>query len=114
MRSGTRALRIVPASMSLLLLVMGGVAMAQDEGSVEKGRIMAEQICASCHAVRANETASPIAEAPRFALIANVPGMSAIALNVALNTSHKSMPNFMLDAQERRDIAAYILSLKNR
>jgi hypothetical protein len=44
--------------------------------------------------------------------IANVKGMSAMALNVALLTSHRSMPNLVLDAQERADIIAFILTLK--
>jgi hypothetical protein len=38
--------------------------------------------------------------------------MSAMALNVALLTSHRSMPNIVLDAQERADIIAFILTLK--
>lgn len=38
--------------------------------------------------------------------------MSAMALNVALLTSHRSMPNIIIDAQERADIIAFILTLK--
>jgi hypothetical protein len=38
--------------------------------------------------------------------------MTSIALSAALNTSHRSMPNIMLAADERADIVAYILSLK--
>jgi hypothetical protein len=38
--------------------------------------------------------------------------MTAIALSAALNTSHPTMPNIMLEAAERADIIAYILSLK--
>jgi hypothetical protein len=38
--------------------------------------------------------------------------MTAIALSAALNTSHRSMPNIMLEADEQADIIAYILGLK--
>jgi hypothetical protein len=38
--------------------------------------------------------------------------MSSIALSAALNTSHQSMPNIMLEPEDRANIIAYILSLK--
>jgi hypothetical protein len=44
--------------------------------------------------------------------IAETNGMSEMALNVALQTPHRAMPNIMLDPQERADVVAYILSLK--
>jgi hypothetical protein len=50
--------------------------------------------------------------APRFQAIASIPGMTAIALSAALNTSHHSMPNIMLAPDEQADIIAYILSRK--
>ena len=36
-----------------------------------------------------------------------------MALNVSLLSSHRSMPNIVLDPQERADVVAYILSLKS-
>jgi hypothetical protein len=65
-----------------------------------------------CHAVLRGEVRSPNAAAPPFQAVARVPGMTAAALHVALTTSHRTMPNIILDAEERRNIAAYILSLK--
>jgi cytochrome c len=44
--------------------------------------------------------------------MASAPGMTAIALSAALSTSHRTMPNIMLEPDERTDIIAYILSLK--
>jgi hypothetical protein len=38
--------------------------------------------------------------------------MSEVALNVALVTSHRAMPNLVLNARERADIVAYILRLR--
>jgi hypothetical protein len=40
--------------------------------------------------------------------------MSGMALNVALLTSHRSMPNIVLNAQERADVIAFILTLKTK
>jgi hypothetical protein len=38
--------------------------------------------------------------------------LTAIALTAALTTLHRTMPNMMLEPDERADIIAYILSLK--
>jgi hypothetical protein len=38
--------------------------------------------------------------------------MTSIALSAALLMSHRLMPNIVLQADERRDVIAYILSLK--
>jgi cytochrome c len=85
---------------------------AQDIGQPGRGLALAKQLCAPCHAVQKDESRSPNERAPRFQAIAAVPGMTAIALSAALNTSHRSMPNILLAADEQADIIAYILSLK--
>jgi hypothetical protein len=38
--------------------------------------------------------------------------MTATALSAALNTSHRSMPNILLEPDDQAHIIAYILSLK--
>jgi hypothetical protein len=38
--------------------------------------------------------------------------MTAAALTVALRTSHRTMPNIMLEPPELDNVIAYILSLK--
>jgi mono/diheme cytochrome c family protein len=88
------------------------VATAQDTGRPGQGREVAQRICAQCHAIEREQVSSPNQAAPPFAFIAAVPGMTGIALNVALTTSHRTMPNIMLEADERADVIAYILSLK--
>ena len=79
-----------------------------------RGSVLALGTCAVCHAVskgKGGSSANP--SAPPFSTIAEVKGMSAMALNVALLTPHHAMPNIMLYPQERADIIAYILSLKS-
>jgi mono/diheme cytochrome c family protein len=87
-------------------------SMAQDIGRPSRGLELARQLCAQCHAVETRQAWSPNDNAPRFEAVASVPGMTAIALTVALTTSHRAMPNIVLSAEDRSDIIAYILSLK--
>ena len=89
-----------------------GHVEAQETGQPEKGLAFAQQVCVECHAIDKWQLRSPNPAAPRFEAIANVPGMTSIALTVALQTSHRSMPNLILDTNELRNIVAYILSLK--
>ena len=86
---------------------------AQDTGNATRGWKLAVRTCAGCHWVR-HEGKSGSLRAPTLAAIANTKGMSAMALNVALLTSHHSMPNIVLDAQDRADVIAFILTLKAR
>ncbi len=93
-------------------LLMPAQGATQEIGRPNRGLALAQRLCAQCHAVRQEQVRSPNADAPRFQTIASVPGMTAIALSAALNSSHRSMPNILLEADERADIIAYILSLK--
>lgn len=99
--------------MAMVVLTLAtGPGGAQEIGQPGRGLVAAQRLCAQCHAVQKGQTRSPNGNAPRFQTIAAVPGMTAIALSAALNTSHRSMPNIMLERDEQADIIAYILSLK--
>ena len=89
-------------------------AAAQEAGDPRLGLDVARESCASCHAVLRVEDRSPNPNAPSFSHIANVPGMSAMALHVALQSPHKTMPNLMFEPDELRNLIAYILTLKER
>ena len=93
-------------------LALAASPSAAQEKAPRLGFAAAERLCAECHAVRGGEVRSPFSSAPAFPTIAAVPGMTAMALRVALETSHRSMPNIMLQPDERQDIVTYILSLK--
>lgn len=85
---------------------------AQEIGQPRRGLELARQLCMQCHAVEKRQVQSPVDDAPHFEVIASVPGMTGIALSAALNTSHRTMPNIILAAEDQADIIAYILSLK--
>lgn len=101
------------ASMFFLFTLVGSSHLyGQEAGDPQAGLSLAREVCASCHAVLAGQTSSPNPQAPSFGRIARVPGMTSLALTVALQTSHKTMPNIMLKPQELRDVTAYITSLR--
>ena len=91
------------------LLIAPG--FGQELGNAQRGLDLAQSTCAVCHGTRKGKT-SANRQAPPFDAIAQVKGMSAMALNVALLSSHRSMPNIVLDAKERAGVIAYILTLK--
>ena len=78
----------------------------------QRGRLLARQVCAECHAVERNQFRSRNGLAPSFTAVAATPGMSAMALNAFLHTSHRAMPDLVLNDDQVRGIVAYILSLK--
>jgi mono/diheme cytochrome c family protein len=94
-------------------LVAGGTPVrAQDVGALLKGGEIAQRICAECHAVHKGQRQSPNAQAPTFETVATTPGMTTIALTAALRTSHRAMPNIILDSDDQKNVIAYILSLR--
>jgi len=96
-----------------VVCAMPAGASAQETGDAKEGLTMARQVCSSCHGVERGDAFSPNVLAPTFDRIAGTPGMTETALSVALQTSHKSMPNLILKPDEIDDISAYILSLQH-
>lgn len=108
----TRALTLAALSISVGLAISAVGTHAQGAQAARDGKAIAEQVCSECHAVGRGRRPSPNAEAPPFAAIAETPGMTPIALTVALRTSHRNMPNIILSDDELRGVVAYILSLQ--
>lgn len=109
-----RALTLAALSVSvgLAFSVRPVATHAQGAPAARDGKAIAEQVCSECHAVGKGRRPSPNAEAPPFAAIAETPGMTPIALTVALRTSHRAMPNIILSDDELRGVVAYIMSLQ--
>ena len=105
--------------MGLPAVLLGGIALlsSMGEGAAQwpmqsRGLALARQRCAECHAVERGMKASPIADAPTFGRIANTKGMTARFLSVEIRRAHEIMPDMRLSGFERREIIAYILSLR--
>jgi cytochrome c len=88
-------------------------ARAQDIGEVDRGLRYARAVCAECHALTEREI-SRNAHAPSFKAIAELPGMTTTALAVWFQTSHRTMPNLIIERGTMDDLGAYILSLRVR
>ena len=100
---------------SLVLLTSIAITsngLADTIGDVNQGQSFAKRICASCHAVMADQFLSPLAEATPFQKVADTPGMTRTALTVFFRTPHKQMPNLIISGAEADNVIAYILSLK--
>lgn len=91
---------------------MAGSAQAQQVGNAQQGLRLAQEACASCHLVVKETGRSTNPDAPTFEAIAKTPGLTSAALVVALQTSHRTMPNIVIKGADMNDIVAYILSLR--
>jgi mono/diheme cytochrome c family protein len=100
------------AALATAWLLQSSPVIAQDADDIGNGREIARTVCAACHVVARGQLVSPNSEAPPFPMLAATPGMTTIALTAALLTSHRKMPNIILQPDERRDVIGYILSLK--
>ncbi len=106
------------AACAIVGLAVGAYAQAADTahvGNVRAGRNHAVRVCADCHDVRSrrNGALSKVG-APDFHAIANAKTTSAMGLNVFLVSPHPTMPNLIIAERDRRNIIAYILSLRDR
>ncbi len=91
---------------------IGIIASASAQDATTGAQIVTTE-CAACHAV-GDEARSPETKAPRFADIAAMPSTTELSLKVFLRSSHKNMPNIMLEPDEIDSITAYILGLKKK
>ncbi|MBS0234456.1 MAG: cytochrome C [Proteobacteria bacterium] len=87
-------------------------ANAQEFGDAKLGREFALKHCSECHAVEPDTGSSPNPKAPEFVRVAKTSGMTGRALAVWLDSSHPTMPNFVLHKDDRDDVIAYIMTLK--
>jgi mono/diheme cytochrome c family protein len=106
---------VAAASVATAAFAVAGAmsgAYAQSVGDAAKGRAFAQQICSECHNVDRGQRPSPNGLAPNFETIAKTPGLTTIALNAALRTSHRTMPNIIIPDDDLRNVIAYILSMQ--
>ncbi len=100
--------------LALCAVVCASGPGAQESGEPKRGLAVARENCASCHAVGRGERASPNPFAPPFEDMANLSGMTSIALNQLLHSSHESMPLLVLPPDDQWHIVAHILSLRRQ
>jgi mono/diheme cytochrome c family protein len=93
------------------LAAMAASTKAQD---ITAGHGFARESCNACHVVEFEQRPfRRFVIGPAFREIANTSGMTATALQVFLASSHPKMPNLTLTPEEKADVVAYILSLRD-
>jgi cytochrome c len=104
----------LPKVASILITVVASI-IASAPGSAKadaaRGLALSQGWCSQCHAIRRGE-ASANPDAPAFASIAVEPSVTEYSLRTFLRTSHPTMPNFVIKADDIDDLADYILALK--
>ena len=90
-------------------------AMAVADGSVERGRQMAERLCTRCHAI-AGPGPSPVAQAPAFSTLHRkfrVDDLAeAFAEGIVTGHGPVRMPEFVFSPEEIDDLLAYLDSVQ--
>lgn len=112
-----RHLRLIGGVSTILAAVVGaGPSALSDEvpGDVVAGRELAVKECSECHSISAEQRAMRLDQAPGFDEVAKKVQTTAISLRAFLQSSHPTMPNFVLNEVERDNVIAYILSLRQR
>jgi len=97
----------------LTVALAAGVA-AQEMGDAKRGATLAQTVCAECHTVDVGQTPSPNTRAPSFVTVAKTRGMTPLALRVWLQSPHPTMPNLLLTDEQKDDVIAYLLGLKDK
>ncbi len=99
---------------SLTLLLAAAPALAESpDGDAAAGREVAKRWCASCHDVTGHQ-AHVQPDVISFPEIARLKGVSMDSLIAIQSMPHIPMLDLDLSRRTKRDIAAYILSLKAR
>ncbi len=103
--------RLCPVLAALPLTA--GPALAQETAPVDPaaGRQLAEQACATCHAIPGVTPPIRTPGARSFQALAADPAVTGLTLHAYLRTLHPP-PSFVLDEEQLNDVVAYILSLR--
>lgn len=108
-----RLLALLALGAALLSACQTAPTPPQKPGDPVEGKIVSEQLCASCHAIEAGKP-SPNPAAPPFTEVLDRYGARILAedLENAVSISHLRMPTFHLGDGHGNDIVAYLESMK--
>ena len=111
-RKGYKEVQALYGAATALVFLLPVSVGAEEPGDPREGLAFARAHCAECHAVGAADDTSPNFYAPPFESVAKTPGMTGRALAVFLQTTHPTMPNFIVGQRDRDNVIAYIMSLR--
>jgi mono/diheme cytochrome c family protein len=99
---------VCAAGVGLLAAVAAAYA---DEPDAFRGQIYAKQLCAGCHAIVADEQASPLAAAPPFVKVAKIDAHTPESFADWLGTAHPIINGVAVKPAVAGDILVYIRGL---
>lgn len=106
--------QIALPAVALSLFALSACATMTAQSDAKQGLAIAQARCASCHGIKPG-TISSNPEAPSFAAIANIPGLTHASLQTFLRDSHNypAAMNFTLQPDDVDALAAYMVTLQS-
>lgn len=103
----------ITITLGVLAWHLAAVTPLAAETFQQRGKTIAERMCASCHAI-GRSGGSPHAAAPPFRSLQDRMDLDAFAqrLRSGLLTGHDDMPMFRFDRESADAVAAYIRSVQ--
>ena len=108
------AIWVVGACIAAMIGAVSSIAEDDIKGDVAAGHKLAVKECSRCHSIGGRDPILQHYNAPRFDDVAAKPQTTVISLRAFLQSSHPTMPNFVLSETERDNVIAYILSLRRQ
>lgn len=94
-----------------LLLITAPALQTVHAGEIEKGRALAERLCAACHMGPGQGEKKSPNEIPSFTAVAARPNQTVQGIVDWLRTVPPMMPDHRLTQDEMTALAAFIMSL---
>jgi mono/diheme cytochrome c family protein len=93
-------------------VAVAGVPLdATAQGSIERGRVIAEHLCARCHAI-SGPGPSPMAQAPAFSTFERKWPVEYLAEGLTTDHGSVQIPAFDFTTEEIDDLLAFLKSVQ--
>lgn len=103
---------LMTLAISISIVAAPDPTIAADE-DIERGRALAERLCAMCHMNPGQGEKAGSSGIPGFKAVANRPAQTPEAVEAWLQSVPPMMPNHNLTHEEIRVLAAFIMSLRD-
>jgi mono/diheme cytochrome c family protein len=113
MQSARIVTRIMTLTAAVLLMTQLSVPSQAQTPQQKRGKVIAQGLCARCHAIEKNGD-SPHLAAPRFRTLDSQTDLSKLARRIreGLLTGHEDMPMFRFGRDDADAMVAYIRSIE--
>jgi mono/diheme cytochrome c family protein len=95
-----------------LAIISAQVRAADPPSDLERGRTLARTWCSQCHTVEPGDRQQRADGLASFSALANDPRNTPDRLRAFLTRPHGRMPDLNLSRQDRDDLVAYLVSMK--